>query len=268
MNSSPRAATGILLLALPLLLAACAEQVAPNELSVAPLPPCSAEGSPFADEEFAKYDPSDSSKPPTYRWHEIYESQVKAVVDAHAKILLGEDDGSGPSARLQCTAQTYREMFPASGALQSLASLLPGFKGRAGQLSEMDIGAVLIEWLRVYECAMKEEATFVAPHVEQEFIKHSVKDATYGNHALEVKRRIAYIENALRSGRALTERLMTLIGGFSRLRPLAAELTCLERTSADIRNNLALLGDASTCLPRALNARGSLRDFDIKEEDE
>lgn len=260
-NSNARPLLRLSVIALAAALGACAQQTAPNELSGSPLPACSAEGTPFATTNFAVYDPSDSTRPPTYGWHDIYESQVRAVVDEHLRVLLGEGNASA-AQQVRCDAATYRDMFPAGGALQALASSLPAFRGRTDRLSEMDIGAVLIEWLRVYECAMKEEGVewTMYAHVERDFRTYGVKDRTPKEEALQ---RAAYIENALRSGRALTERVLTLLGGFGRLRPLAAELTCLERMSADIRNNMSLLAETSACLPRALNARGSLRDFDL-----
>lgn len=244
-----------------LLLAACGEQIGPEEYSARPRSPCSAEGTPFADTPFADYDPTDGSA--TYQWHAIFERELRAVVDAHTQSLLGGEEEGAP--RIDCTAATYREMFPASPALRALAAKLPEFRDRAGRLSEMDIGVVLQEWLRVYQCALDEETLYAQPHIARDLQKIGMDDLTYGQVALQATTHAAYAENEMRWAASLMERVTTLIGGFGRLRPLYAELTCLERATADIHNNLSLLAEAGVCMPRSVNARSTLRDFDLEE---
>ncbi len=263
-NSAP--SIGRLTIVAAILLTGCAGQYMPPEYSGELLPACSKENTPFADKDFANYSKADE-KGPTYQWGELFDEKVQEVVDAHMRLLLPPEKKADPDAGGQndskspvCTAATYREMIPASSKLSALANALPGFKNRRKQLSEVDMDAVLLEWLRVYQCSLKEEETFAQQHIQQE---SNDNDSPYDVEA-ELERRRSFIEYELSTSQQKISRLMTVLGGLNRLRPLTAELTCLERTSADIRNNISLLSEASACLPRALNAKTSLRDFTIE----
>lgn len=52
-----------------------------------------------------------------------------------------------------------------------------------------------------------------------------------------------------------------------RLRPLEAELECMQRMSIDIRNIAALSAETSACMPRTWYAKDALRDFKEDEEE-
>lgn len=260
MNSRRCAAIG--LIALAALFSGCGRQEYRDEFSGEKQEACTAEGSPFADKDFAEFDNIYIS--PEYKnWEEIFEEQVKDVIDAHAKVVLGEEEEGGTQP-VSCTAETYREMLPASDALRTLAGKMPAFKKRKDKISEMDISAVLLEWLRVYQCALQEHSAFAETQIAREMSK--IEEPTQTAIASEAKIRRAYIEGQLQRSDALIARLVVLLGGLNRLRPIVAELECLERASADIRNGLALMADASACMPKALNARTSVRDFDLQSE--
>ncbi len=260
MNNSPTRIGSLLSLAL--LLSACGQQLYPTEFTGQPQPPCTVAGTPFAKKDFAKYEKK--SDPPEYQWDDLYKEQLKKILTAHEKMLF-----SSKEQELECAAPSYQQLLPASPPLKELAGQLPAYKNRASKLSEMDIVPVLLEWQRTYECAMHEESVYASPHVQKELSNNDggVFDdsvpLSFPGIAQEVARRQAFIEWEVKSSRAILERLVTLLGGFDRLRPLSAELLCLGRASADIRNSLSLVAESSACLPRALDVKDSLRDFDL-----
>lgn len=183
---------------------------------------------------------------PIERLSEDYHQTVDAVVSAHAEqraIACSDNLKETPSA-----------------ALRSLAEKLPPWKDSEdlNDLAETDIGPVLLEYLRMYECALKEELFFmpsrVANDVELTNVVHlPVWLRTFAG-------RWRRIGDELFFARKTLNRTLTYIGGADRLRPVDASLECLQRSSLDIRNILGLTADASACLPRAWDARTSLRD--------
>lgn len=260
MNRKLLALAGLLL---PLLLAGCGQELYPDESDATPLPPCQTAGTPFADQDFATF--KGSATLPLQQdysaWRKLYRDELQKVVDAHEKLLFGDD-----TQQLTCDAATYQKMLPGSDALKKLAGKLPAFKQTASQLSEMDIVPVLLEWERVYECSLNEEYTYAEPNIDQELAKKGGDFAQFRTinivNETAVPRR-TYIESEMLAVRALNTRLDTILGGLDRLTPLAAEVSCLERATADIRNSMSLIGEASACLPRALDDKNSLRDFDF-----
>ncbi|HLD78804.1 MAG TPA: hypothetical protein VJB16_07285, partial [archaeon] len=140
--------------------------------------------------------------------------------------------------------------------LRSLAQELSPWK-EGIRLSDSDTPAVLLEYIRVFECAMRERGHSLPIKV--------LEEAQEPLNQMELSRKTtqedAIIERELATARATLERTLTMLGGFNRLRPLALDLECLKRTSLDLRNVLGLTADTSACLPRAFDARGSLRDL-------
>ena len=213
------------------------------------LSPCTTIGTPFETLAFSD-------------WPETYDSTVSKVIEAHLDML--QNVSTQP---LECTAADYAGVSKPTTELTELAKTLFPWKDpkKLQKLSESDIAPVLLEYVREYECSLSERKNFVAVIIPQENI-----NSAGGNTSVQMNRqvyedtkddqtRIINEEMAV-SRPALNEALM-LIGGKDRLQPLTLDIECLKRISLDIRNIMGLVSQASACLPRARDARGSLRDL-------
>lgn len=186
-------------------------------------------------------------------WPKTYHSTVANVIEAHMDSLK-----DATKLQLQCTAPDYASMVKPTQDLRDLAGQLPPWQDsqKLQSLSEADIGPVLLEYLRVYECALNERNNFKMIKIQQE--KNGGNDFT---NATEASREEGIIDHELAIARPALDRTLQIVGGADRLRPLALDIECLKRTSLDIRNILGLVSQVSACLPRVRDARGSLRDL-------
>lgn len=199
----------------------------------------------------------------------VYHSTVARVVRAHIDELA--DVNTKP---LQCTANDYRGLLQPSSELTFLADQLPEWGPSRGTLSEADMGAVLLEYLRVYECALHQRERFILGFVQDE---KSVTETRADGTEIDVIDRLDLTEEQQRQKRILAEEYMTarpalertiaFLGGVDRLRPLSAELECLKRASLDLRNVTGLMAETASCMPKIWDARGSLRDT-VEDENE
>ncbi len=178
----------------------------------------------------------------------MYHDGVNAAVESHLQTMKGITNQP-----IACTAADYASVLPPSAALRSIGEMLPAWKNRLGELHESDMSVVLLEFLRVYECSMNEYL---------EMLPISDRSAMTGT-LLEQQSRIS---NAVRNEQAVARealvRTIGLTGGFDRLQPLNIDIECLKRASLDLRNTVGLAADVSSCLPRAWDPKGSLRDLD------
>lgn len=175
-----------------------------------------------------------------------YHTTVRATVEAHI-----ED-------RTVVCSEGVRDV--PTPELSSLASKLPPWRkpiDHAG-LRESDIGAVLLEYMRIYECTLKEHQYFAAPRTAQESVAGGT---SLFPHFVLFTERLENVRKELLFARRALNRTLEIIGGMDRLRPVDASLECLQRSSLDIRNVLGLAADAVSCLPRTWDTRGSLRDL-------
>lgn len=214
------------------------------------LPPCTMANSPFMGVPFDDM--------PT-----LYHDTVSKVIDAHLSAV-----GSIATTPLTCTANTYRALVKPSKELTELAEKLPEWgTTRTEELSEVDLAPVLLEYLRVYECAIEERSSFLGLIIVDErgrtTEENGVVRKTLSRSDLnaEQERQSAVIARELTVSRITLERTLSFLGGIDRLRPLSVELECLKRTSLDLRNTLGLASEAMSCMPKMLDARGSLRDL-------
>jgi hypothetical protein len=223
----------ITLSALCLLLAACDEQGGP--LGGDPLSPCTASGTMFQGLAAAS-------------GAALYHESVSLVVDA--QILAAQDIGAGA---LRCDAEDYRSLVPPTFALQALAAQLPPWQreGAMPDLAPSDVGSVLLEYLRIYECSLIERQYFLPAIAASE-------GRGRGDYLDAKAKEEAVIREELRTARASLERTLVLLAGVDRLQPLVAETECLKRISLDLRNSLGLAAEAMSCMPRGLDARGTL----------
>lgn len=191
-----------------------------------------------------------------------YHGTVALVIDAHINDLAEIN-----KLPLQCTANDYRGLLEPSSALTSLAYLLPEW-GDSREVSEADLGAVLLEYLRVYECSLQQRNEFLSV-----FILREQGESVTQPDGTEVQtmpradltelqaEEAKLIAHELQTARPALERTLAFLGGIDRLRPLSAELECLKRASLDLRNAMGLLAESASCMPKMWDARGSLRDL-------
>lgn len=215
------------------------------------LAPCSTEGTVFASQPFTS-------------WSTIYHTTVSNVIRAHSDAMQNLN-----AAGLRCTAGTYAGVVQPTEELKKLAAKLAPWKDndKWKDLSESELGPVLLEFLRTYECALSDRNNFLSLAVSGD---NASSAASAGEDPGSMKifdfirqkteeRRI--IQHELDISRSTLDRTLLIIGGEDRLRPLSVDIECLKRVSLDIRNVLGLVSQASACLPKVRDARGSLRDL-------
>lgn len=237
MSNTPRHVPALLLcIFLSAVLTGCEE--AGNTNRSLRLAVCSAEGSEFAKKDFGD-------------WKVLYHDNVSAAIESHMQMIKGVS-----GMPLQCTAADYRSVIPASPALKKIAEMLPAWRERAnnGTLSEADMSAVMLEFLRVYECSMNEYLEYLP------VTTRSGAGIGFWNLTERYAKDGATISRERAVSRVALERALSLTGGFDRLLPLSIDVECLKRASLDMRNTLGLASDISSCLPRIWDAKGSLRD--------
>lgn len=203
---------------------------------------CSKEGSGFDEHSFGE-------------WKDYYHKSVSDVVEAHINRL-----GSAASLPLQCTEKEYASLLPASDELRKIAAKLPAWSDRPealAKLGELELGVVLLEFLRVYECALNERRQWLQVNI----IGESETRMDRGVFNAQQEQQDELILQELTTARPALERTLVVLAGMDRMQPLALDIECIKRLSLDLRNGLGLMADASACLPRALDARTSLRNL-------
>ena len=185
-------------------------------------------------------------------WPTIYHEKVAEVVEEHLKDL---------SITAKCDAEKSEDFLKAGSKLEELANKLPTWKKSGAKVKYTDAGMVLLEYLRSYECILKERQYFISID-SLEYMKSRLEEnITHPNVFAEQGRESSIIEKQLILSRKILNRTLTYLGGIDRFLPLDAELQCVQRASLDIRNAAALAAETSTCLPRIWNNRDPLRDI-------
>lgn len=189
-------------------------------------------------------------------WAQTYHQKVGEIVEEH----LGSF-----SSPAKCDAATGGESLPAGPKLAELAQKLPSWRSRPA--SQTEVGSVLLEYLRAYECALEERIYFLHPDA-LEFLRSEMEASGSASSEIylsqifsEASAEDDVILHERATARPTLERTLATVAGLVRLLPLNGELQCIERTSLDIRNALALSAEASACLPRIWNTKDPLRDL-------
>ena len=189
-------------------------------------------------------------------WPDIYHDQVNRVVEEYFEI--GE---------VACDAEDYDALLEPGGELLNLAAALPTWNDPKVPLSRLDTARVLLEYLRIYECALFEFDIFREFDTmrEEDRIRGDINVAVeYWMYelAIDSSERYDIIKKEREIARRALHRVLSLIGAYDRLRPLEAELRCMQRFSLDMRNITALTAETAACMPpRIWQADDSLRDF-------
>lgn len=199
-------------------------------------------------------------------WPDEYHKNVNAVIEEYM----------GP-LKLKCDAGSYEALLQPGTALQSLARSLPSWNDPRVVVSRFDTPRVLLEYLRVYECALHEFDTFSLLMTREEEFAELVEsyggdvDVALANWeyqfpdlAQDSAQRTNLITKELDLARRTLTRTLSMMSAYERLKPLEAELECMQRMSLDARNIAALMAETSSCLPRVWNAKDPLRDYKEK----
>lgn len=216
------------------------------------LPPCTIDDPLYRRVNFAGKDLAD--------WPETYHGTVNRVINEHLE-----------QPELKCDGASYEELLKTeSGSqLQLLAKTLPPWdtEGERRQLKQSDMSMVLLEYLRVYECAL-EEYKIWAPEIEHRnlFQVQVISNpltwvARFADVVENTEASIRLIEAEMKTARTTLYYSINLIAAYDRLRPLQAEIDCVQRASLDIRNVTALSAEVSACLPRVWSPKDPLRDL-------
>ncbi len=250
MNGSSRlrhhAAAALLAVALPFLLRGTAGRWL-GQATGAPLPelpPCEANETLF---------PRDVLVPENTtvidQWSALFHKRVALVIEEHiAQLKTG--GACEENARIEATP-----------ALRELAADL-----EVDGVTQENMAAILLQYLGAYECALQTESFVTEPQVSADLERRireqtggrttSVNITALGNafnqEHIDIQRQIDLSRIAL-------HRTLVYVSGYGRLQPLGGAVQCLLGATVDIRNALDLAAEASACMPRIWNARGSLR---------
>ncbi|MDD5025924.1 MAG: hypothetical protein PHH13_00950 [Candidatus Peribacteraceae bacterium] len=207
-------------------------------------------------------------------WSNSYHSTVSKIIEEDlGELVLDSSPLRSPSRSPRCTATNYAGFLTPRSELKSLAKKLPSWKNSTNlsRLNQLDMGTVLLEYLRMYECALVERLNLLPAYIlRQEAYRQWV---LFGLSVPKVVIEIPIlggmddderfrIRKELVTARAALLKTLTFVSGYNRLQPIDMELICVQRASLDIRNGLALAADAASCLPRVWNAKEPLRDFE------
>lgn len=234
-----------------------------EEISWHELTPCSAENTVFATMPFQE-------------WAGYYHTTVGTVINAQ---IAAQQQRSNETT-LRCTSDEFADLLPPTPELETLARTLPPWKPRSmtdiifGTATQPDVSAsdmtpVLMEFLRIYECSLLERQyegildfrTSSSSSAQESSSEWSDEEPASSAPPYPSFEDQLIIAEELASARPALERTIVLLSGMDRLQPLVAELSCLERSLADIRNITGLLAEESSCWNRSWDARGSLRDL-------
>jgi hypothetical protein len=195
------------------------------------------------------------------KWAALYHGTAKKVL---------EEDSAPPGANtppFTCTGEDYAEFLKPRPCLKALAGALPTWEaGEISNLSQADIGVVLLEYLRMYECTLVERGLFLPEKAEMtEGAEVTLFGVPY--YVVDIGHKVArvfsernLINQELSLARPTLRRVLSIGGNSPRIRVLEEEIKCIQQTSLDIRNGLALSAEASSCMPRIWNAKDILRD--------
>lgn len=196
-------------------------------------------------------------------WRRQYHSTVATIVAERASSASEESTVKC----LQREGDEEEEESAGQGSLlMELASKLPPWKEAAAleQLSPSDTWTVLLEYLRLYECALTERYFYLFSDAIREravLAEAEGKEFDWNRVFREYFDQDRKIRMELATARPVLNRVIALHLDSGNLQALKGEIECLKRASQDIRIAAALSAEAAACLPRAQDAKGPLRDL-------
>lgn len=200
---------------------------------------------------------------PFRQWPAYFHGTGSTIIEEHLNTLQ-----TISATQLRCAAATPLNALPAAPKLRALAATLPPWKSpaRLNALSQLHVGPVLLDFLRIYECANLERQRVLVVTVQERRGQgmSSIPKIGMGRGEFvdEERTQQRQIEREMHVARTTMERTLALLGGLDNLRGIAVELECLKRASLDLRNTVGLAADASACLSK-VPGKSSLRDLAI-----
>lgn len=187
-------------------------------------------------------------------WRTAYHQNVSAVVSS----VLAQ------SQQNQCTVSQSQNV---PTVMLALASQLPPWRDteRLKTVRTEDVGSVLLEYLRLYECSLQEQASVIPVRSGLEILQKALNEnkplvgIPVTEATNEAMRQLRLVAQEMTVSRPAMHRSLLYLASTMRLGSLGQEIDCLLRTSADLRNTLGLAAETSACLPRIWDARGALR---------
>jgi hypothetical protein len=191
-------------------------------------------------------------------WTEKYHQQVNVIVDEYI---------ANSEREIDCLAFSVENLTPPGGQMLELAAKLPPWENaaRRAQLSAVDTAAVLLEFLRTYECALTERYFFLFGDVTKEmreiYTRKDNDDLLWSEVIREFVEQYRKIGFELAVARPAMHRVLTVTSGRGRLSGLDMEAECFYRATMDLRNAMSLAAEASACFPRVQDVKDPLRDY-------
>ena len=233
----------------------------------------------------------------------IFRKDMGSVTDERLKLLTGASrwsclkDEQPPMPALQQMAALlpgwhFQEQYPAPGAVATKTSLRP--------VTWNAFSSIVAEYQRVYECRLAEITSrallVVSSNLDYdqpaEFCCDKTVDAcvlkTFSTackaaptadphcdkqcditlNSFEIASRLGPLIERMSIERAharvALERTLNTLRSFETNYAIARQLNCYERASIDLQNELSLLSDASSCMPRIWDVVTSIHDRKVR----
>lgn len=204
-------------------------------------------------------------------WETIYDDLVDKEVEEFIGERLSDPFAQRRTTAAACTSDDPAQFLPAPDTIQSLAMRLEPWRDLGATpepFTQADIAPVLLELLRVYECAHVERMLFLPmeiisdEHQQRSLLPggYYANPLAYNNLYRNMQKDVDTTVERIAIARPTLEHILDLLGGLIRLRMLESEFECIERASLDLNAAMALGAEASACLPRVWNAKDPLRD--------
>lgn len=164
---------------------------------------------------------------------------------------------------------------PEVAALTALATSLPGWQYKVKipwipfsktlwirkPVTFDDFSSIVMEFERAYECRLAEfQAQGVALGLAGAVPGYNSSLGTLGTLAMAVQLNRERMQQERTRARVAIERALSALQSYEVTLPLAHNLHCIWRAGLDLRNELNLLSQAVSCMPRIWDAVTSLHD--------
>lgn len=219
--------------------------------------------------------PKSTTKPSYEDWALVYNSTVEDIVSSVEQAQRSPVCSMGRAGGVPTSLKTLAGMLAPWKQPPNAPNGAPAKNTALDLLRREDVGSVLIEYLRTYQCSLQERGFFLATRAVQE-MKDQASSASSApadlsqvpanSYGEELVREQQFIRRELLLQPLILERTLSFVANETRFTPLAENMTCLERASTDLRNGLALAAEASACMPRSWDARGALRNSTMTKD--
>ncbi len=196
---------------------------------------------------------------------ETFRQRVSAIVEEREGYLRN-------SARWTCLpldGQQGANDAPAPAILRALADELPGWSVRTPDGSTMprpvtfaSFASILSEFEREYECKLSEfkEDAFLIVYADQDQATPTGIKAIQADFIARAPAFRSLQDIERQRARIAVERTIQDVRSYELSYTYAKQLVCFQRASLDLKNELSLLADTVSCMPKVWDALTSLHD--------